>query len=68
MRKCYANVNMLLRRLSKCSTPVKCYLFQTYCSNEFCASLSEITILQYSGDLSRYRVTTSGLKKLYLNF
>ena len=39
MRKLYANVNMLLRRFSKCSTPVKCYLFKTYCSNLYCASL-----------------------------
>ena len=39
MRKFYANVNMLLRRFSKCSTPVKCYLFRTYCSSLYCASL-----------------------------
>ena len=39
MRKFYANVNMLLRRFSKCSTPVKSYLFKTYCSNLYCASL-----------------------------
>ena len=38
MRKNYANVNMLLRRFSKCSTHVKCYLFKTYCSNLYCAS------------------------------
>ena len=30
---------MLLKRFSKCSTPVKCYLFKTYCSNLYCASL-----------------------------
>ena len=34
-----ANVNMLLRRFSECSTPVKCYMFKTYCSNLYCASL-----------------------------
>ena len=39
MRKLYANVNMLLRRFSKCSAPVKCYLFKIYCSNLYCASL-----------------------------
>ena len=39
MRKFYANANMLLRRFSKCSTPVKCYLFKSYCSNLYCASL-----------------------------
>ena len=39
MRKFYENVNMLLRRFSKCSTPVKCYLFKTYCSNLYCAPL-----------------------------
>ena len=39
MRKFYANVHMLLRRFSKCSTPVKCYLFKSYCSNLYCAPL-----------------------------
>ena len=39
MRKLYANVNMLLRRFSKCSIPVKCYLVKTYCSNLYCAPL-----------------------------
>ena len=28
MRKFYANVNKLLRRFSKCSTPVKCFFIQ----------------------------------------
>ena len=37
MRKFYANVNMLLRRISKCSKPVKCYLIKIYCSNLYCA-------------------------------
>ena len=39
MRKFYANVNMLLRRFRRCSTPVKCYLFKTYCSNLYCGPL-----------------------------
>ena len=30
MKRFYANANMLLRRFSKCSIPVKCYLFKTY--------------------------------------
>ena len=38
MRKCYANVNMLLRNFVKCSPDVKCYLFKTYCCNLYCAS------------------------------
>ena len=29
----YASANILVRRISKCSTAVKCYLFKTYCSN-----------------------------------
>ena len=33
MRKMYANANLLLRKLSKCSVNVNCYLFKTYCSN-----------------------------------
>ena len=37
MRKIYVNVNMLLRQFSKCSTPEKCYLFNKYCSNVYCA-------------------------------
>ena len=39
MRKSYGNVNMLLRRFSKCSTSVKSYLFKTYCSNLYCGPL-----------------------------
>ena len=39
MKKFNANANMLLRRFSKCSIPVKCYLFKTYCSNLYCAPL-----------------------------
>ena len=38
MRRLHANVNMLFRRFSKCSTSVKCYLFKTYCSNLYCVS------------------------------
>ena len=30
MRKMYANANVLLRKFSKCSINVKCYLFKTY--------------------------------------
>ena len=37
MRKLYANVNLLLRKFSKCSVDVKCFLFKTYCSNLYCA-------------------------------
>ena len=37
--KNYTNANMLLRRFSKCSISVKCYLFKTYCSNLHCALL-----------------------------
>ena len=39
MKIFYSNANMLLRRFSKCSIPVKCYLFKTYCSNLYCAPL-----------------------------
>ena len=54
LRKFYANVNMLLRRFSKCSTPVKCYLFKTYCYNLFCASLW-------------YKSTVTAIKKITYN-
>ena len=33
MRNMYANVNLLLKKFSKCSVGVKCFLFNTYCSN-----------------------------------
>ena len=39
MRKLYANVNLLLRKFSKCSVDVKCFLFKTYCSNLYCAPM-----------------------------
>ena len=39
MRKLYANANLLLRKFSKCSINVKCYLFKTYCSNLYCAPM-----------------------------
>ena len=35
----YANANLLLRKFSKCSVNVKCYLFKTYCSNLYCAPM-----------------------------
>ena len=39
MRKMYANVNLLLRKFSKCSVGVKCFLFKTYCSSLYCAPM-----------------------------
>ena len=39
MRKFYANANMLIRKFSKCSVNVKCYLFKTYCSTMYCSAL-----------------------------
>ena len=36
MRKTYANTNLLLRKFSKCSVDVKCYLFKRYCCNLYC--------------------------------
>ena len=38
IRKFYSNTNILLRRFSKCSIDVKCYLFKMYCSNLYCSS------------------------------
>ena len=34
-----ANVNLLLRKFSKCSVGVKCFLFETYCSSLYCAPM-----------------------------
>ena len=41
MRKFYANANMLIRKFSKRSVLVKCYLFKTYCSTStmYCSAL-----------------------------
>ena len=39
MRKIYANANLLLRKFSKCSVGVKCYLFKTFCSNLYCSPM-----------------------------
>ena len=39
MRKFYANANMLIRKFSKCSVNVKCYLFKIYCSTMYCSAL-----------------------------
>ena len=39
MRKIYANANLLLRKFSKCSVDVKCYLFKTFCSNLYCSPM-----------------------------
>ena len=39
MRKFYANANLLIRKLSKCSVNVTCFLFKTYCSTMYCSAL-----------------------------
>ena len=37
--KLYANVNMLIRKFSRCSPDVKCFLFKSYFSNLYCSIL-----------------------------
>ena len=39
MCKLYANINMLIRKFTKCSPDVKCLLFKSYCSNLYCSIL-----------------------------
>ena len=39
MRKFHANTNMLIRKFSKSSVDLKCYLFKTYCSIIYCSAL-----------------------------
>ena len=39
MRKLYANANMLIRKFSKFSVNIKCYLFKTYCSTMYYSAL-----------------------------
>ena len=36
-RRFYAKTNMLLGKFAKCLPDVKCYLFNTYCYNIYCA-------------------------------
>ena len=59
MRKFYANVNMLLRRFSKYSTHVKCYLFKTYCSNLYCAPL------WYNSTVYCYKNYNNSIRRLF---
>ena len=54
MRILYANVNLFLRKFSKCSVDVKCFLFKTYCSNLYC-------------DPMWFNCTKTVMKKLKLN-
>ena len=39
MRKFYANIHILSRKISKCSPDVKCTLFKAFCSNMYCSTL-----------------------------
>ena len=55
MRKFYANTNILVRKFSKCTADVKCYLFKSYCSNLYCAPLW-------------YDCTVTALKKLKVSY
>ena len=45
VKKFYANANMLLRRFSKCSIPVKCYLLKTYRPNYIVLHYGIISLL-----------------------
>ena len=64
MTKIYANTNPLLRKFSKCSVDVKCYLFKAYCSNLYCApmwfgctktALKKLKVV-YNNSLRRFRI------------
>ena len=39
MRKFYANINILSRKLSNCFPEVKCNLFNSFCSNMYCYTM-----------------------------
>ena len=52
---------MLLRRFRKCSIPVKCYLFKTYCSNVYCAQLwYNFTLTTIKKDKKLLTIAASG--------
>ena len=54
--------NLLLRKFSKCSVDVKCFLFKTYCSTLYCAPMwfdcTKATLkklkIAYNNDLRRF--------------
>ena len=39
MRKFYANINILLRKFSKCFPDVKCSLYKSFCSIMYCSTM-----------------------------
>ena len=39
MRKFCTNANLFIRKFSKCSVDVKCYLFKTFCSAMYCSAM-----------------------------
>ena len=58
MGKIHVNANLLLRKFSRCSVEVKCYLFKTYCSNLYCASCTKTALkklkVAYNNSLRRF--------------
>ena len=54
-RKLYAQANMLLRRFSMCSGPVKCALFKTFCTPMYTAYL---WCAYKKGSIQRLKVAT----------
>ena len=39
IRKFYANINVLSKKICKCSPDVKCTLFKSFCSNMCCSTM-----------------------------
>ena len=52
MRKFYSNANMLIRKFTKCSVNIKCYLFKTYCSTIYCSGQFHERVPCYQNTIS----------------
>ena len=39
MKKFYANIDILSKKLAKCSLDIKCALFKSFCSNMYCSTM-----------------------------
>ena len=65
MRKFYANIKILSRKVSKCSPDVKCTLFKSFCSNMYCSTMWYNCTVTAMRRLLVYQSTTVQVECLY---
>jgi exonuclease III len=63
IRSVYCRVNMLVRKFSRCSDYVKCFLFKSFCSSMYCCSL---WVRHRVGKLRRLFVTYNNAVRIFL--